>query len=364
MRHLGRRHQHRQGVPEVRQRGLVAEERHGAGRPAGRCSTPGPTAARRAPVYVYPVTSSWSVTGDKLARALHRALRSAGSTFATGWVPLGSTSSPCPAAWEGINLDQAGTNLVNGWTHGTAPTTGWRWARRHPTATGGRSSPPTTPPTGDPFLAVTYTTDGASYKLASSSRSSRSRPTQNGAVRGQGDQHRAPAPGRRPTGTSCPTGPTTPAGKLVANHPVFTPMPSTVAPGASGDGERDRQRAARPARTRSTSTCTRARPGPSRCRSPRRASAFAVGLYVPQPPPVVSGVYPPTGYISPTLHAAAVDDGVSATGGTISYSFTLTCEPLPGQTCPAASITLGQICDAVLDAASGRCSGTRRTRGR
>ncbi len=69
-------------------------------------------------VYVYPVTTTWPVTGDKSSgpstgSAVGR------SSFATGWVPYGSSSSPCPASWEGIDLDQAGTNLINGWTHGT-----------------------------------------------------------------------------------------------------------------------------------------------------------------------------------------------------------------------------------------------------
>ena len=75
-------------------------------------------------VDVYPVTSSWSVTGDKSypGPSIGRAVGS--KSFATGWVPLGSTVSPCPSAWEGIPLNEAGTKLVNGWTHSTTPNDG------------------------------------------------------------------------------------------------------------------------------------------------------------------------------------------------------------------------------------------------
>jgi len=52
-------------------------------------------------------------------------------------VPLGSTSSPCPASWQNIGLDQAGTSLVNGWTHGTIADNGWRSVASIPTATHG-----------------------------------------------------------------------------------------------------------------------------------------------------------------------------------------------------------------------------------
>jgi hypothetical protein len=117
-------------------------------------------------VYVYPVTSSWSVTGDKSSgpstgSAVGRA------SFATGWVPDGSSSSPCPASWEGIDLDQSGTNLVNGWTHGTVPDDGLALGASNSDSYAWKKFASKTPSTGNPFLAITYTTDGASYGLAS-----------------------------------------------------------------------------------------------------------------------------------------------------------------------------------------------------
>jgi len=68
---------------------------------------------------------------------------------------------------------------------------------------------------------------------------------------------------------------------------------------------------------------------------------YAIGLYVPEPPPTVSDVYPPTGYVSPTLQQQL---STSATGtGTLTYDFTLTCKPLAGQTCIDSSVTSGTI---------------------
>jgi len=69
----------------------------------------------------------------------------------------------------GHQPQQAATDLVNGWTHGTitddgravaasaSDTYGWkRFATGHNSAG-----------TGTPFLAVTYTTDGGTYSLVS-----------------------------------------------------------------------------------------------------------------------------------------------------------------------------------------------------
>jgi hypothetical protein len=65
-------------------------------------------------MYVYPVNQSWPATGSKSWPGPSTGAAVGRATFATGWVPLGSTVSPCPASWKGIDLDQAGTNLVNG----------------------------------------------------------------------------------------------------------------------------------------------------------------------------------------------------------------------------------------------------------
>ena len=60
-------------------------------------------------VYVYPVTSAWSVTGDKSCPGRRPGPRSAAAVSRPDGCPTGSSSSPCPASWEGIDLDQGGT---------------------------------------------------------------------------------------------------------------------------------------------------------------------------------------------------------------------------------------------------------------
>jgi RHS repeat-associated protein len=292
-------------------------------------------------VYVDPVTSSWPLTGAKswpgpsVGAAVGRA------TFATGWVPLGSTHSPCPASWQGIGLDQAGTNLVNGWTHGTVPDNGlaldasdsdsYAWKKFASDATG----------TGDPFLSVTYTTDGARYALGSSKPVKLVEPGQNGAfaikVTNTGSSTWTASNGYELSYRAYNA-----QGRLVADHPVFTPMPSTVGPGATVtvDATVD----ALPAGSYAIdfdmySGATGSSPVSF---SSQGIPPFAIGLYVPQPPPVVSNVYPPTGYVSPVLNPQ-LSTKASTQSGTISYSFSITCAPLPGQTCPASVITSGTL---------------------
>ncbi len=68
---------------------------------------------------------------------------------------------------------------------------------------------------------------------------------------------------------------------------------------------------------------------------------FEIGLYVPEPPPPVSAVYPPTGFISSTLQQQL--STTATADGTITYDFKLTCEPLPGQTCVDSSVSSGSI---------------------
>src|ERR1019366_3064775 len=70
---------------------------------------------------------------------------------------------------------------------------------------------------------------------------------------------------------------------------------------------------------------------------------FPVGLYIPQPPPTVTGVYPPTGYISSTVTPELSTTAFSTIGTSITYKFTLTCQPVPGTTCPASVITSGTL---------------------
>ena len=190
-------------------------------------------------VYVYPVTSSWSVTGDKSSgpstgSAVGR------SSFATGWVPYGSSSSPCPASWEGIDLDQGGTNLINGWTHGTVADNGLAVGASNSDSYAWKKFASQASSNGNPFLAVTYTTDGASYGLASKQAVKNVTPTAAGtfaikvtntgsstwdADNGNGYEISSAAyyayGGKGKDGTEVP------------GSQEFTELPSTVAPGQS-----------------------------------------------------------------------------------------------------------------------------------
>jgi RHS repeat-associated protein len=291
---------------------------------------------------VYPVTSPWSVTGAKTYPGPSTGVLVGSKSFATGWVPLGSTVSPCPSAWEGIDLNQAGTQLVNGWTHGTTPDDGLALGASSSDSYGWKKFASDNVTNGDPFLSVTYTQYGASYDLASSQPVQQVSPTQNGEL------------AIKVTNTGSVTW--TPngdyelsyeaynaKGQLVANHPVFTPMPSTVAPGASVIV--DAKVNALSVGSYAIDFDMYANVGTSSQESflSQGIAPFAVGLYVPQPPPVVTAVYPPTGYISPTVTPELSTTASSTTGSTITYQFQLTCQPLPGSICPASVVTSGTL---------------------
>jgi len=141
------------------------------------------------PVYVYPVTSSWSVSGDKSWPGPSTGSAIGQASFATGWVPLGSTSSPCPASWENIGLDQAGTNLVNGWTHGTIADNGLAIGASDSDSYSWKQFWSDANSQAHPFLSVTYTTDGASYKMASRTPVTEVTPSQNGKLAVDGSAH-------------------------------------------------------------------------------------------------------------------------------------------------------------------------------
>jgi RHS repeat-associated protein len=291
-------------------------------------------------VYVYPVTSSWSVTGDKSWPGPSTGSAIGRASFATGWVPLGSTASPCPASWEAIGLDQSGTNLVNGWTHGTIADNGLAIGASDSDSYSWKKFWSDANSEAQPFLGVTYTTDGASYKLASRRPVTEVTPAQNGKialdVTNTGASTWTPTNGYELSYRAYNS-----RGQLVANHPVFTPMPSTVGPGqtVTVDATVD----AIPAGSYAIdfdmySGATGSSPVSF---SSNYIPPFAMGLYVPEPPPVISQVYPPTGYVSPTLQQQL---STSATGsGTLTYDFTMTCEPLTGQTCTDSSVTSGTI---------------------
>jgi hypothetical protein len=240
-------------------------------------------------VYVYPVTSSWSVTGDKSWPGPSTGAAVGGASFATGWVPLGSTSSPCPASWEGINLNQAGTNLVNGWTHGSADnglalgasdSDSYAWKKFGSDSSSG----------GNPFLAVTYTTDGAKYALGSKTPVTPVTPTSGGKiavkVTNTGSSTWTSSNGYEMSYRAYNSG-----GTEVANHPVFTPMPSTVAPGQTVTVDVAVDALSPPGSYALDFDMYSGATGSNPVAfSSQGIAPFAMGLYVPEPPPTVADV--------------------------------------------------------------------------
>lgn len=291
-------------------------------------------------VYVYPVTSSWSVGGNKTWPGPSVGAAVGSKSFATGWVPLGSTHSPCPSKWEGITLNQAGTNLVNGWTHGTRANNGLALGASTSDSYAWKKFASQAASSGNPFLAITYTPDGASYKLASRTPVVPVTPSQNGkiAVRvtNTGASTWTPTNGYEISYRAYDS-----RGHLVANHPVFTAMPTTVAPGGSATVNLTVNALAAGSYIMNFDMFSGANGSSPVSFSSQGIQPFATVLYVPQPPPTVSAVYPPTGYVAPTL--APQLSTVASGGGTVTYSFTVTCKPLPDQACVANSITSGSI---------------------
>lgn len=290
------------------------------------------------PVNVYPVTSAWSVTGNKTYPGPSIGSVIGSKTFATGWVPLGSTKSPCPASWEGIPLSNAGTRLINGWTHGTTPDDGLALGASPTDSYGWKKFTSDNTTNGDPFLSVTYTPYGASYKLASSQPTVQVWPTQNGKIpvtlTNTGSATWTPSNGYELSYDVFDS-----KGHPVAVSPrPFTAMPKNVPPGSSvtvnatvdelpvGDYVIDFDMYANATSSPPVSFLSQG------------IAPFAIGLHVPQPPPVVTAVYPPTGYVSPTVTPQLSTTAFSTTNTAISYQFTLTCQPLPGSTCPASTI--------------------------
>ncbi|MGH3169556.1 MAG: DUF6531 domain-containing protein, partial [Trebonia sp.] len=267
-------------------------------------------------------------------------------TFATGWVPEGSTTSPCPSRWEGFDLDQAATNLVNGWTHGR-PDYGFAVNPSHSDSYAWKKFGSGANGTGNPSLAITDPTDGASYSLAARKAVTNVTPTSAGsfaikvtntgsktwdASNGNGYEISSTAyyaSGRQD-------------GAAVSGSQVFTELPSTLGPGASTTV--DAKVAALPAgayRIVFDMYSGKQSGGSPQSFSSQGIQDFEIALNVPDPPPVVSDVYPPTGFVSTTLQQQL---STSATGdGTVTYDFTLTCKPLSGQTCVDSSVSSGYI---------------------
>jgi hypothetical protein len=296
------------------------------------------------PVSVYPVTSSWSVSGAKSYPGPSTGKALASKSFATGWVQLGDpqSDSPCPNQWEGFKLGTAGNALLNGWTHGTVGNNGLALGASSSDSYGWKKFTSDNSSGGDPFLAVTYSTDGAGYSLANKTPIQQVTPTSGGEiairVTNLGSTTWTPSNGYELSYEVYNA-----SGHQVAAHPVFTPMPSSVAPNASVVVNAKVNELPVGSYAINFDMYKNATGSSPVSFLSEGVQPFAVGLYVPQPPPVVSGVYPPTGYASPTDTPQLATTAFSTTNTTITYVFTVTCHPLPGTVCPATTVSSGSI---------------------
>lgn len=300
------------------------------------------------PFYIYPVTSSWTVTGSKTwpGPSIGNAIGHA--SFAGGWTPLGASAPSCPRQWHDIPLNQNGTNLVYGWTHqtsannglalGASATDNFGWKKF--TSDTNPSTPAGQDPPGDPFLAVTYTSDGASYKLASTRPDTQVTSVQNGlipiTVTNTGSSTWTPASGYKMSYIAYDS-----KGNVVASAPVFTSMPSTVAPNGTAKVDVQVNKLPEGSYTLEFGMYSGAPSNPVAF-STQFVPPMSVGLVVSDPAPIVTGIYPPSGTITqtvtPQLSAAAY---IPAGGGTPEYQFTIFCDPIPATVCPPTVLSSG-----------------------
>jgi hypothetical protein len=119
---------------------------------------------KSAPVYVYPITESWSATtttkwpGPSTGSAL------GSRSFAHGYRANGATSWAGKSAWDGIDLGSASTSLINGWTHGTKTNNGLAVGASTSSSSGyKRFTTRQNSASSGPQLAITYSKYGVAW---------------------------------------------------------------------------------------------------------------------------------------------------------------------------------------------------------
>lgn len=123
--------------------------------------------AQRA-VSVHPVTQSWSQASiAAFPGPAHGPALVSSAAFSRGYIAAGSTSSACPAAWQGIDLGEGGKGLVQGWVSGTKPNYGLAVNGSATDSQGWKKFASRETPNG-PYLTVTYSPYNAGYAFAES----------------------------------------------------------------------------------------------------------------------------------------------------------------------------------------------------
>jgi RHS repeat-associated protein len=294
-------------------------------------------------VDVYPVTSSWTPSGLTSSPGPSTGASVGNASFATGWAEPGEPS-PCPAKWEAIPLNAAGVSLVDGWTHG-ATNDGLAIGASSTDSYAWKKFGSYNLPNGDPFLAVSYITNAASYSLASTRPVTQVTPDNPGSVSikvtntgsvswGSGYEMSYVAVPAADNPGACPNQALT-AGTLTA-APALAPNASatmTVSVAAMAVGDY----------TLYFSMYTGgSSPVAFSCYDP----SLAVGMQVANAVAVVNYAYPPSGYVSPSITPQLSVASYTTSGGTWTYSFGVECEPLPGTSCPSGITWSAQSSEA------------------
>ncbi|HEY0638568.1 MAG TPA: polymorphic toxin-type HINT domain-containing protein [Pseudonocardiaceae bacterium] len=177
------------------------------------------------PVYVHPVTQSWTVTGNKSWPGPSYGSLAGEASFAAGY----SAACDVNGKWQGVELNAHGVATVHGWTHGSAnhgltvrasETDSYGWKKF---ASANSANPP--------YLEVTYTPYWADYQVGAMNPVLTT--TQDGVmqvtVTNHGRDTWTPTNGYELTYRIWDGGGT----ELPLGTAASTPMPSTVAPGQS-----------------------------------------------------------------------------------------------------------------------------------
>ncbi|MFI6575367.1 DNRLRE domain-containing protein [Nocardiopsis sp. NPDC050513] len=120
------------------------------------------------PVYVHEVTESWSQKSiSDYPGPDYRSTPLGTESFARGWMPIGASSSSCPARYEGIDLGTGGRDLVQAWVDGDKPNYGLT-VRASATSSSGWKKFGSRESWGAPYMTVTYSPYRADYEFATS----------------------------------------------------------------------------------------------------------------------------------------------------------------------------------------------------
>ncbi|MFJ9554106.1 DNRLRE domain-containing protein [Nocardiopsis sp. NPDC101807] len=120
------------------------------------------------PVSVHEVTQSWdhkSISNFPGPNYNSTALGT--ESFARGWMPIGASSSSCPARYEGINLGNRGRDLIQAWVDGDKANHGLT-VRASNTSSSGWKKFGSRESWGAPYMTVTYSPYRADYAFAQS----------------------------------------------------------------------------------------------------------------------------------------------------------------------------------------------------